>query len=552
MNLLERIDEREKQLSELRRRQDADRDLLYLKKYIMLDSDNKPIKDIINVTLNRPAVFAKNVIAAMGTTTQQIIVESSDPMFDTHYVESFLKTAIRAANLRLRRLGRFQLNPFFDEQICIRGMPAARCVFQMKNGVLVPDISYWDTRYFTWEMGENGLEYGGYTCNRTQEAIRSQYGIKIKGDKGKVVDVWDKEHNEVWIDEKLEFEQRHNFGYTPIVMGIVPSGSMLQDEDALSHYGESIFSLIREAIPELNRLVSIMQTLNLKAVKPPMKAKKQGGGVAPKYEDVTGMGTTTAMDINEDILPIDYGDAKRAAEMAYGILDKSLQEGSLNAFDMGTFDQAMSAIALVQIGEGRDQVFAPILDTKALLNEDLSTMIINQVNQLGGKIELGEEGHKSSWDTRKLKGEYTVTYHYFPKSPKIDAARFSMAASVGDGLISKRAKRIEILQREDWEEDERQLAWEEAEMISPVVKINRVIRSLVEMADRGDDTTLFEAELLSAEMGVSLDMMLQGQGGNAPTVQKEKGQQMMPVFPTSQQTAGKEASDLGRTPEGFV
>lgn len=550
MNLLERATEREKELNLLRIRQDSDRDLLYLVKYVMRDADNKAIRDIINVTLPKLATFAKNVIAAMGTTAEQVVVESDNPTFDTHYVESFQKAVFRDNDRRLRKIGKFPLNPFFDEQICIRGGMAARCVTQKVNGILVPHITPWDFRFVTWENDAKGLEYAAFGVNapRTQAQILAEYSVKVKGGHGQVVDIWDRTHNEVWIDGKIEREQRHNDSFTPVVIEGVPSGSMLQDMDAIAHWYESIFSLVRDVNPELNRLISILQTLNLKAVKPPMKVKKQGGGKAPKYEDITGMGTDTAMDINEDILPIDYGDAKRAAEMAYGILDKAMQEGSLNSFDMGTFDQAMSAIALIQIGEGRDQVFTPILNTKGYGNEDLAEMFTKQVAQIGGIVKLGAEGHESSWDTQKLKGQYTTTYHYFPKSPKIEMARYSMAASVGN-LVSERTKRIEILQREDPDEDERQLRWEEAEMISPAVRMQRVIRSLNEMAEKGDETTAFEAELLSAEMGVSLQMMLQGQGGNLPMVEKGKGQQMIPAFPTPTQAGAKQASDLTQTPQ---
>lgn len=541
------------ELNLLRIRQDADKDLLYLIKYVMKDADNKAIADIINVTLPKLATFAKNVIAAMGTTAEQVVVESENPTFDTHYVESFQKAIFRDNDRRLRKVGKFPLNPFFDEQICIRGGMAARCVPQQVDGILIPGMTQWDFRFTTWENDDKGLEYAafGYNTYRLQSQILAEYGVKVKGSQGQVLDVWDREHNEVWIEGKIVREQRHTFGFTPVVIEVVPSGSMLQDWDAIAHHGESIFSLVRDVMPELNRLISILQTLNLKAVKPPMKVKKLGGGKAPKYEDITGMGTDTAMDINEDIAPVDYGDAKRAAEMAYGILEKAMQEGSLNSFDMGTFDQAMSAIALIQIGEGRDQVFTPILNTKGHGNEDLAEMFTNQCIKIGGTLKVGSKGHESVWDTEKLKGEYTTAYHYFPKSPKIEMARYSMAASVGN-LVSERTKRVEILQREDPDEDERQLRWEEAEMISPAIRMQRVLRSLIEMSEKGDETTSFEAELLSAEMGVSLQMMLQGQGGNIPMVEKAKGQQMIPSFPTPTQAGAKQASDLTQTPQGMV
>ena len=550
MNYLERVQEREKELDLLRIRQDADRDLLYLAKYVMRDKDKKIIPDIINATLNRPAVFATNVIAAMGKATQQITIESEDVSFDTHFIEQFGKMVLMVANQRLRAKGKWPLGAFLDEQLCIRGGFAARVISQKINGVFVPDITPWDFRYTTWENDDKGLEYAAYGSNTLRPAalISAEYGVKVKGQQGLVVDVWDREHNEVWIDGKVAREQKHSFGFTPVVVRGVPFGSMLQDYNAIEHQYESIFALIRDVIPELNRLLSIMQTLTLKAVKPPMKVKKAGAGKAPKYEDITGMGSSTAMDINEDVAPIDYGDAKRAAEIAYGMLDKAIQEGSLNSFDTGTFSQPMSAIALIQIGEGRDQVFAPRLDTKSAGIEDTLDMVSRQAMKIGGKIKMGQEGHLSDWDTSKLKGEYTTRVQYFPKSPQIDMARFSMAAAVGD-LISNRSKRVEILQREDPDRDEDELRWQQAEELVPAVKLNRIIESLKDMSDRGDETADFEAELVSAAMGAELQAMLTLQGGALPTSQKPKGSQMLPAFPTTESQAAKTSSDLAKTPQ---
>jgi len=546
MNYLERVAEREKELDLLRIRQDADRELLYLAKYVMRDKDKKIIPDIINATLNRPAVFATNVIAAMGKATQQVVVESKDVSFDTHYIEMFRKAVFWSANNQLRKMGKWPLGPFLDEQICIRGGAAARCVFQQANGEIKTDITPWDFRYTTWENDDKGLEYAAYGNNtlRPSALISAEYGVKVKGQQGVVVDIWTRDHNEVWIDGKLAQEQKHKFGFVPVVIEGVNFGSMLQDYNAIEHHYESIFALIRDVIPELNRLLSIMQTLTLKAVKPPMKAKKQGGGKAPNYENVTGMSAITAMDINEDIAPIDYGDAKRAADMAYGMLDKAIQEGSLNSFDMGTFSQPMSAIALIQVGEGRDQVFESRFGTKSRFIEAAGEMITQQVIKLGKKVKIGT----TEWDTTKLQGNYTTTVKFFPKSPQVDMARYSMAASAGS-LISDRVKRVEILQREDPDRDEDELYWQQAEELVPAVKLNRIITRLKNMADRGDDDADFEAELVSAAMGAELQAMLMLQGGALPTSQKPKGQQMIPAFPTSTSANAKTASDLTKTPQ---
>lgn len=519
------VKQKEDELSELHTRMDEDKDLQYGKKYVMKDADNKhAIPDIVNVTLNRPALFMANVLSALGKTTEQIVVESEVKDFDTAYVEDFVRAGFATANEKLIKQGRPQINPFFDEQFCTRGRGAARVLFRDEDGVLIPDITPWDSRYVTYEVGKDGLDWGAYKTRRSRAAIEAEYGISVEDKTGVVLDVWDAEHNEIWIDEKKEFEQGHKFGFTPIVIRVVTLGSMLADADALAHQGESLFFLIRGVVPELNRLLSIMQTLNLKTVKKPMKAKLKGKGQPPEYEDVTDMGTITRIEPDEDIAPIDFGDALRAANLAYGMLDKAIQEGSLSSFDLGTFTQPMSAVALIEIGEGRDQIFTPRLGARGMMNQQIADMFTEQVIQMGGNIELGTKGHKRSFSTSKLKGEYEVTFQYFVKSPRIDAGLYSLAAAAGN-LIPDKAKREEILQREDPDGDVAQLRWEEAERLSPGIKMNRIVKSL---AGQGED---LEAEILSAEMGMTLKQMLAGEVAQMPKPEEEDlPTQVVPMF----------------------
>ncbi len=559
MNYYERIKEREKQLSAYRQRQDLDKSLLYLTKYAMKDKDNRDVKDIVNVTLNRPAVFAANVISALGKCSEQIVVETEDKKLDTAYIERFQRACLAMANNRLRKQdGSFQINPFLDEQTCIRGGGAARCLFRLnEKGILVPDTALWDMRYLTYESNDEGLEYAGYHTTVTQEMIDGQkwaegLNIKVSG-KGNMLDVWDDEHEEIYLDGKQVFEQPHSYGFTPVVIGIVPLGSMLADDDYMEHRGESIFFLIRTVIPELNRLVSIMQTLNLKAVKPPIKQKKVGGGEPTPYDQVMSSGAATAMEPTEDIQTVDYGDAKRAAELAYNMFDKAMQEGSLSSVDLGTMNFQMSAVALIQVGEGRDQVFLPRLSTKALINQGLVEMITAQCLQIGGTLEIGTMGHKAKFDMGKIEGEYETVFKYYAKSPQIEMARYSMAAAAGN-LIPDRAKRTEILMREDPDEDERAIRWEMAEMISPNIRAYRIARSLQgETPVLGDDYGEREAEIIAMEMGMNLKMMMSGQVGQPTPVKPEQKPQLLPgLTAAGSQSSNKQATDLQATPQAPV
>ena len=76
MDYKKKVKEQEDNNASLYTRMKDDEELLYLNKYEMKDADGNVVKNIINVTLNRPAVFAANIISALGTTSEQRVVES--------------------------------------------------------------------------------------------------------------------------------------------------------------------------------------------------------------------------------------------------------------------------------------------------------------------------------------------------------------------------------------------------------------------------------------------------------------------------------------------
>ena len=518
---LKKVKDKEEERRELIKRYKSDSDLLYLVKYVMRSPDGKNVvPNIVNVTLNIPGRFANDVISKLGSAKEQSIVETEDKNLDTTYIENFRKAAFASANARLKLQGRFELNPWFDFHSCIRGRTDALCLFRMVNGVLIPDITPWDDRYVTYDVGANGLDWAGNKNIRLKGDIEAQwseelkkYNVTVTGKEGEVLNVWSTEHNEVWITGKKIFEQEHDFGFTPVVIQAVVLGSMLADRDSLVHQGESIFFLIREAVPELNRLVSIMQTLNLTTVKPPKGwASKEGQGVeGPEYEEVMKPGAITPQDIAGGVVDIDFGDAQRSAQLAYSIMREAIQEATAAASDLAVIESPpASGVRAMVAGESRDQLLSPRLGVKALMNQGLADMFTAQVIQIGGSVELGTTGHKKTFQTSKLEGEYEAYYKYTIKSASVDAGRASLYAAVGD-TIPKRAKNVEILQREDPDGDDRQLRWEEIERLVPPIKMFRDVRALLELDELGDENALEEAKVATKYMGMTLRQMLAGE-----------------------------------------
>lgn len=543
MDYKQLVKDKEGELNDLFKRMDNDKDLLYLSKYTLKDKDGKEIKGVISTTLNDPAVFAANVLSSLGATTEQIVVEGEDLKDkQTTYIEEFLEVALSSANDRLRLQGRPDLTPFFDEQLCIRGRAGFRCVFQEVNGVMVPDVIPIDTRYFTYEMGVDGMEWGAYKTTRSKAKIKAEYEIDISGKQAIVQDIWARDHFEVYVDDKKVNEDNNPFGYVPFGIQVVSLGSMLLDKDSLSHYGESIFFLIRDLIPELNRLVSILQTINMATVKAPKQWATKQGVLAEAPEGADELGAWTAIEIGGGISLVPIADIKNATRLLHNMIDTRIQAGSLSRLDLGTLTFPLSAVALVEIGESRDQIFLPRLQAKALLNQQLADMIISQCELIGGTIELGTQKHKRKFQVNQLKGEFDIKYRYFTKSPKTDIARYSIAAAAGD-LLSNDTKRRDILHLQDPDGEKQKIDYEVAAKVSPSILRARIIKSLIEQ----DET--FEAELMAAEMGVSLEQIMRGEvPKEEPPVEKPRApKETLPLFSEGASSA-KKAAELGAEP----
>ena len=550
------VKDKKQELSLLHARMQADSNLAYLQKYVLKDAQGARVPDIINVTLNRPAIFAANVISALGGASQQTIVESDNKQVDSNEIEQFQEAAFAAADALLMKMpGQAMLHPFADAQLCLRGRAARRVLFRVENGGLKPDIMPWDSRYTYYEAGGDGILWAAHETRRSRTRIQAEYGIVVSGKDAEVLDVWDDVHNEVWIEGKKQVEQGHSYGETPVVVQVVSLGygNILMDSGRVEREGESIFFLVRDIVPELNRLASILQTLNMKAVKPPAVENRKGGGEPGEYEERLGMASITGLDVGEGIATINYGDAKRSAEMLYQIIEKAMQAGSLTDVDLGNLQFPLSAVALVELGEGRDQVFIPRLQAKALLNRATAEMFTRQVIQIGGTVKLGTPGHKRSFSARKLGGEYETTYKYFTKSPKIDIARMSVAEAAMP-FFDKETILRDILMVEDWQGAMRKYYYYMAEKVDPLVLRHRIIMAMLDLAEAGDENAAREAKLMAASMGMTLAQVRAGQLPKPS--EPEPGRSERPLVPLLGQggqvggipSSAQKANMMARTP----
>ena len=513
----------------LNARQDADKLILYLDEYILKDAKKQKVPGTISMTHNRAATFAAFVIAELGVASEQYTVESMQKGFDAAYVENFRKAAFEAADENLAMMGMRKLDPWLNFHGSIRGGAAARCGFGMKTFTdvkgrlqreLVTDIAPWDVRFSVFERGSMGLTYAGIKTTESRDDIEAQYGESLKkfritltAKEYEFLEAWDTGVQQVWVGGKLIFEEENKWGFVPVVHKTVTLGSMLADTDSLEHEGESIFWLIRLAIPEMNRLMSIMQTLNMTSIKPPVAWKMtKGKGKVPAYTDVMTMSKIIGAEIGGGPERISFGDAQASAQIALANLDTQMREASTSALDLSLIDSPpASGIRAIIAGENRGQLLNPRLNLRGDMKIGLGDMLTEQVDQIGGSIEMGVKGHKEIWDTGKLKGPYSTKVEYFIKSGAVTAGQASLAASLGI-LISDDDKRIDILKRQDPVRDKKRLALQELGRQNPQIKTYLDI-----MAVRGEEPDLaYVQAMASLQIDVTLDALLAGDTSKLP------------------------------------
>ena len=544
---------------ELNTRRDIDERLVTSFQYVMQDVKFKRVKDIVNVTMNRLKVFKAYVEASLNKADEKVVVESEDEKVDTAEIEDVIRRSYDSANYRLIRRGEWKVEPYFDQQATMRGEAADLVLFQMqlekkdKPAFLETIINPWDTRFISYEAGEDVLLWGGYETKKKKRVIENESWAKkvnftLTNSEGKIIDLWTPKEHIIYVDEVKKFDEENPFGYPPICVQKVPIGSMLAGENQLKYQCESIFFLVRDLINEYNRCVSIMQTHNLKAIKPPMKQKKRDSGEASKYEDIAGMGTNTAMYPEEDVSPIDFGDAQRSMIFALQEINKALDDGTLSRITLGDLPGELSAIALLQIEQGQGQVFMPRLGTRGLLKEQTAKMFISQILLTKETtVDIGTPGHKKTFKVSDLEGEYGIEFRYANKSPETDFARLSLARQYKDAdMLDELTILTDIMKRDDPEGDLGKLRRQRLRRVSPTLIIWDGLMSLSEAIEAGDETAKDELFIMEEQLGVSMEELL---AGNLPQPEKELAvpPQTIPQLTEGGRNSSQRAADLKRT-----
>jgi hypothetical protein len=525
-------------------RMDKDEGLYFLSPYEMKKlppNDTKKMEGVANVTLPDSQSFANKAKALLGGLDMQRIVEGRD-MTDkqTTKVEELLADIYYMIDERLVKQGKLGLDAFTNEQDCVRGrIPARSCVRIDKEGNFIPDILPLDARCFVSDNDGEDMAWGAPWFRQSKTQIEREYNKK--GDRAvkvepfnEVVDFWDVEKNVVFVDKQIVREQPNLYKYPPFVEAIVPFGSMFGTESAMAHRGESIFWPNRTLWDEKNRIVTILTTLTIEALRGGMQLKsKQGIGAEKPKESPYGAEKVNPVDIEGGYFSMPINDIKNATRLLYSIIEADLQKTGFTALDYGSLTFPLAAITVTKLTIARNDIMLPHVQAKAVFNQALSRMIIDQCLMLNQTLKLGQPGSQNTYSSNDLKGDYTITYRFLNIAKEQTVADLSIANSA-QGYLSGDTIRRDVLKLKDPDGEKVKFESEQAERVDEVLFLYRRASSLLE----GKKVTLknqVEAYILAQRI-VTILKQRQAMGALSPIEKKQEptpepeSKNLLPLF----------------------
>uniref|UniRef100_A0A6H1ZKA0 Portal protein n=1 Tax=viral metagenome TaxID=1070528 RepID=A0A6H1ZKA0_9ZZZZ len=488
-------------------RMDRDKDLYNMIEYQLLDlKTKKPAKDVVNMTLNDPKVFADRSMAFMSEASMQTIAEGRRLQdSETATVENFDADIRYNIDQSLMMRDITGLYNFLIEQACIRGTLGARYYSWDDGGTFKPDLLPCDSRFLIYEHGRDELEFAAFRTTRTKSSIQREYPdaiIQGTGKKGAIWEHWNTKINEIWLTDpviqdatkgQMLLEKENKFGYVPFIIQGVGAGSMLQDEDSMAHRYESIFASNRLLYEHLNMLGSILQTLNYMTFNRAYQWESESGTLAnnppaPDTRDVIPVDKGT-----RGLFPIEINDVNNSTRLFYSLILGALQRGSLPNIDYGNLTFPLSAVAISKLTSSKDAIFTPRLQAIAWFYRKLHYMMKDQYIKGGYQAELGEEGMERKYTVADLDKDYKISYKFHSVSPEQDIANYAVAQQAQAVGMSQHTVFTDIIKLQDPNGEIMKARAERVEKVDPVIGLFRYGLSLI---DQGTEEGFMEADLV--------------------------------------------------------
>lgn len=519
-HIFQKIKQKRQDLLPLYTKQDLDLDTFRLKPFQLMDYNGKtPVKRCDNVTLNDPWTFATRIFSIINGAELVITLRAmdgkplSDDLNDSLKEWYFGKLEDADNLLKQRRKGKLRNN--LVQIAAMRGVIGVRVLVWVDEttGEVHYDATPFDTRFGAWEYGATGLIWGASETERSKAAVIEEYGDKLVmgiGRMAKVTEYYDSHLHVIFINGSPIKDEPNPLGYPPLYIAPVGAVEALKkpnEYDGAKWDGQSIYDGVRETYFNDNKLASIWMTTSAFGFRPPMQK------VTPPGEDIDEMpeganklytGGGQVIDSGHSRLePLPLKDVAASLPAIVGLLSAGKQRATFPDVEYGEVRYPLSAVAIAKLSEGRNQVFAPILEAIT----DAVSFTVNQFRKQTIKLGLDNSGI----ELNKLSKEHRVKIEYFATSPDENISNLSVAAAAR-GFYDSDTIRTKILKQRNEGTIEKNLDDEWVNQLMPELKAYRVAKRYIE-EDRVTEATLI-IEKLRQQFGMNIPMP--GQKGASP------------------------------------
>lgn len=495
------INERMTAFSLLHKRMDRTQGLLYMKEEKLRNfEDNADLDRVINVTGNRLATYGHRIIENLGAYKWQKVVSGDISKREAHKVEEFLNASLDQTNMYLT--DNFEdvpdLQTFWAKHICNRGRIGVQWMAWVEDGEYKIQCVPLDMRWTPYVKGKwiapitfrkkVDLEQELEKLAKKAEARVGEYHKVTLRDDNEVRDYWDNDVNELWINKKLVFSQENNYGRWPFVTVVAPSGFMFRGKGYIEHEGEDIYFLIRNLEKELNRSLSIEQTLGMESLLPPLMQTKPPGENADE-RPLTG--DVVPIKEGEEFKEVPRGDMNRAGFAGRADILRQMEEGGPmqpraytqppSAVEVATEVELLNQLInsrVIALEMGLSQLYYLMTDMAATIRKSYS-----------GELSIGGRGNRKSFSFSKLKdtNTYSIAVKLMGKNTRLEIVNWARAESMW-GRAPRKYIFEDVLMVEDPDGWERAMDLEKAKEVNPAIGLlDMAIRYAEEAEDIEDE-----------------------------------------------------------------
>ena len=484
-------------------RMDEDEKLWTAEPYILTDAKGDKLEDVISTTMNDARVFGERVLAVLNESKELVEVNGQRDGKEltghqSKLIEDWWYDLMYLADEHLNDALMPALDAYLWEQIAIRGRLGSRLLMSQEQHNFDVDILPVDMRKCVYSIGRRGLSKVAFWDTLDKDTCKEEYpDYHPTGDATLRWDYWDNLEEVIFLDGKFYEAIPNKLGHPPFVIQLCQQGTFLDTtQRALRMRGESIYSANRDLYPELNRIASIMQTMNMLSLSPPQVLKSVSGKKLPE-DPIYRLGRVLALETTEGLQKIDAPDIQASTRFFEALLGGALQRGSISNIDWGNLQFQLSQVAIATLASASKQVFTPRIKTMERFKRMLCREAIWQFTSFNMSADIGRTGKKRTYTANDLRGDYTVDFEYLTALPEETASSYGLA-NMASRWMDDRSIRKNILKYRDYDDiDEKYLA-QTAQKVSRALGLFQMAEAL-ERQGRKD-----EAKLLLVEVGQTL------------------------------------------------